>query len=32
MQLPTRMKPRAAYQPMVNRIDLPMIATKKFGM
>jgi len=26
------MKPRAAYQPTVNRIELPMIATKKFGI
>jgi hypothetical protein len=32
MQLPSRTKQRAAYQPTVNRTELLIIATKQFGM
>ena len=32
MQLPIRTKQRAAYQPMENRTELAMAATRKFGI
>ena len=32
MQLPIRIKQRPAYQPTVNRTELPIMATRKFGM